>query len=283
MNAPKLPKPNSAGTQYGTQYGSTPGHHLGATAPTSWFPPLAWTLGYIALMALSLVTAQLVFNTNFNDPNFLFNFLPLMTILALYAAIALKMVGFKTPVVADLNAPTQAGSAALIWVAPWIALEVLFLGYVAAQATADSALAAPMVIAFAFTALVGFAEEAIFRGVLLSGTARALGVIPAMLLSAVLFSLLHAVNFLGGMATGAIFTQLWRTLLFGLAFAPIVILCRRLWPVILVHWWWDFLVVVMPSVPGGDSYLHLLQQADLALQIVMGTVAWIVVVSRFQR
>lgn len=109
----------------------------------------------------------------------------------------------------------------------------------------------------AVTVLVGFAEELAFRGILLRGALRGRSVRKAMLISAIGFSLLHAVNVLGGFAPSSVVVQLLLTLIWGLFFAPVALRLGSLWPLVLFHFLWDFLLV-------SGLYLNVDYTVDIA-------------------
>jgi len=90
------------------------------------------------------------------------------------------------------------------------------------------------------TLLVGFSEELMFRGILLRGALAQRGLFASMLISAVGFSLLHAVNIFGGAPAVAVVFQLVLTFLAGLFFAPVALKIRNLAPLMVWHWFWDF-------------------------------------------
>lgn len=93
------------------------------------------------------------------------------------------------------------------------------------------------------TLLVGISEELVYRGVVLRGFLKNGNVWVAMLVSAVAFSLLHSVNYFGGVSADGVVSQLKFTFIFGLFFAPLAIRLGALWPLILFHWLWDFVLI----------------------------------------
>ena len=80
----------------------------------------------------------------------------------------------------------------------------------------------------------GFAEEGLFRGVVLRAF-RARGMLKAALLSATAFSLVHLANLLVGQNVGATAVQLLRAFLLGFAFAAPLAYTRNIWPLVILH------------------------------------------------
>jgi len=102
------------------------------------------------------------------------------------------------------------------------------------------------------TLLVGISEEIVYRGVVLRSFFKNKNVWIAMIISAVLFSLLHAVNYFGGVSINGMFSQLLGTFILGaLFFAPIAIRLGSLWPLIIFHWLWDFILIGSQLTTNG--------------------------------
>ncbi len=80
----------------------------------------------------------------------------------------------------------------------------------------------------------GFAEEGLFRGVVLRAF-RARGMLKAALLSGTVFPLVHLANLLVGQNVGATAVQLLRTFLLGFAFAAPLAYTRNIWPLVILH------------------------------------------------
>jgi hypothetical protein len=100
------------------------------------------------------------------------------------------------------------------------------------------------------TLMVGFSEEVMFRGFLLSAMRGVMGVWPAVLLSSVIFGAVHAAN---GFVTGAwdaAWMQAAMAGMSGLAFAAIRVRTGSLWPGIVAHGLWDFGLFVMSQSQG---------------------------------
>ncbi|NMB55821.1 MAG: CPBP family intramembrane metalloprotease [Leptolinea sp.] len=92
---------------------------------------------------------------------------------------------------------------------------------------------------------VGFVEEILFRGLMLSLMLRAWGktrrgILAAVVLSSVVFGVVHVVNLLMGrrdlLTTG---TQILYALFFGVFFAACFLRSRSIWPVIFGHFLFD--------------------------------------------
>ncbi|NTV65872.1 MAG: CPBP family intramembrane metalloprotease [Oscillochloris sp.] len=92
-------------------------------------------------------------------------------------------------------------------------------------------------LALAF--LIGFAEEAIFRGLMLNAL-KARGLWQAAIITALLFGLSHSLNLLSSKSGADILIQISYALAIGFAFAAIVLKKGILWPLVIAHMLIDF-------------------------------------------
>ena len=129
------------------------------------------------------------------------------------------------------------------------------------------------------TALVGFSEEMMFRGVLWWGLRPALGFWPAVWSAAGVFGAVHVLNALSTGAPGAALLQACAAFLNGLHFVAIRVRCRSIWPGVLVHAAWNCaaLLVVLAAMSeagpgagaGGMRSLSDVPPAALVLPLLM--------------
>ena len=87
--------------------------------------------------------------------------------------------------------------------------------------------------------LIGFAEETIYRGLMLNAL-KARGPWTAAIVTSVLFGLSHSLNLLSGKSGAEILIQVAYALAIGFGFAAVVLRTGLLWPLILVHALIDF-------------------------------------------
>lgn len=93
------------------------------------------------------------------------------------------------------------------------------------------------------TALVAVSEELMFRSVLLQGLLDRHAIWPAVLISSLLFGVVHTFN---AWASGDFGGALWQSLaasLQGVGYAAICLRTRSVWPMVVVHGLWDFALV----------------------------------------
>jgi hypothetical protein len=97
-----------------------------------------------------------------------------------------------------------------------------------------------LLIYAAVASMTGFAEEAIFRGAALCAL-RSKGIIRAVLLSSLIFGLLHFINLLNGADPLATVVQVVVAVLFGIAFAAPLLYTASIWPLVIIHALQDFI------------------------------------------
>ncbi len=128
----------------------------------------------------------------------------------------------------------QPGTLRVIW--PWL----LFLALFAANAlTAGLPPATVTLFILANTALVGWSEEVMFRGIILRGLHRSFGIWAAILGSSLAFGAIHVLNvFLTGDLRGALL-QAAAAFLSGVFLTAVRLRTGSLWTGIVLHGLWD--------------------------------------------
>ena len=162
---------------------------------------------------------------------------------------------------------------ALVWLAPSMvvlaAMAAAFLPALLKEPLAPSQWRMLGVIA-GTSLLIGFSEEVMFRGILLRGALSRLPLSPAILMSAVAFSLLHVVDGTAGQSLANTVQELGFTFLMGLGLAPIALRIGSLWPLIIWHGLWD--IVAFSSDALG--LLHPFALPGMLIQVVVGLLLW---------
>lgn len=131
---------------------------------------------------------------------------------------------------------------------------------------------------FAITLLVGFAEEGIFRGLMLQ-TLKPHGQWRAVISSTLLFGLTHALNALTGKNLMDSMLQIAYALAIGFAYAALALKKEVLWPLVLTHFLTDFAFFLQK--PG--SSLPAFYQTLLVLSLTLGFSAYGLYVMRQNR
>jgi uncharacterized protein len=126
-----------------------------------------------------------------------------------------------------------------------------------------------MIALVVVTLLIGFQEEAIFRGVLL----RALmprGVMQAVVISALLFGVIHANSLLVGRDPVFVGAQILASFLGAIGLAALRLRLNSIWPLVLLHALNDFLQF---SAAGGMEAQQVAAWLPLLKIAISGTLA----------
>ncbi len=157
---------------------------------------------------------------------------------------------------AGLTKPGSAKSLWLVW--PIIIMSVLN-GFSLLDGTMKIDFSRPLVDVLFLLAPIttGFVEELVCRGFVLTvmldkyGRTKR-GVYKAVLLSSVLFGLLHLMNLLTGRGSFIqVGSQVLYAIFFGVFFSAIFIRCKSLWPAIVAHAVFDFMGTVQEIAVGS--------------------------------
>jgi len=101
--------------------------------------------------------------------------------------------------------------------------------------------------------LLGFVEEGIFRGVLFYGLKTTFTPFYTVLLSALIFGLFHFVNLLVGADFTDTVYQVIHASAMGFLYASLRLKLGAIWPLMLLHTFWDFSLFVMQSTMSASS------------------------------
>lgn len=159
----------------------------------------------------------------------------------LIAAIWLTALGWWRE--AGFNGLSQWRNLHLYWLP--VICQLLFFVLVGAQPGKAVALIPVVLMAL----LIGFQEEAIYRGLVMKVMAPR-GVMWTVLTSAVLFGLIHAIGFLVR-PPSFVLVQIYASTLGGIGLAALRLRTNTIWPLVLLHMFND---IVQFLAVGGVSY-----------------------------
>lgn len=102
-----------------------------------------------------------------------------------------------------------------------------------------------LALLFLISFLVGFNEEVIFRGFVFGGLIKKLNPLWAVILCAVIFGSFHLVNLVQGQPLDTTLSQVLQAGSMGFLYAALRLRLGSIWPVIILHGFWDFSVSIM--------------------------------------
>jgi len=225
--------------------------------------PLAFTV-LLMLILEGIVLAALLASRLLAVPILVLD-LPILLLNAIFAMVLLTTLGWWRA--AGFNAPSKWQNLHLMLL-PIVLLVVPAL-LVQPQLPAPGKFVALIVV----TLLIGFQEEAIFRGILLRALAPR-GMKQAVLISAFLFGIIHANSLLVGRDVFFVIAQIIASFLGAIALGAIRLRINTIWPLVLMHAFNDFLQF---SATGGMEaeqvplYIPILK---ISIGVVMGVYGW---------
>lgn len=92
------------------------------------------------------------------------------------------------------------------------------------------------------TLLVGINEELVYRGIIFTNAVEEKGIMKGIFISAIIFSLLHAVNIFAGLTPLDVVMQLITTFISGLFFAVSYRYTKNIWLLVIFHGLWDYIL-----------------------------------------
>ena len=107
---------------------------------------------------------------------------------------------------------------------------------------------------FITTLFVAFSEEMMYRGIVLGAFLEKHSRLKAIMLSSMMFSLLHTVNMLGGVSFSSMMIQLANTFIFGLVLSSFMVRNGNIIPLMIYHFIWD-MVLISPSFMENASWM----------------------------
>ena len=138
----------------------------------------------------------------------------------------------------------EKGSLASVWFLIPVVLELL-LPIILAGFSSEMSIAFILITAF-FTITVGFTEEMFFRGLILKYL-EVKSVKTAVLVSSIIFGVVHMANALNGNSITSVILQIFYAFLFGVVCAEMVYLTKSIWIPIIWHTLHDFISYVTPE------------------------------------
>lgn len=227
--------------------------------------PLLYTLG----MGLSNYIVYHFYHIEYGGDGYINAMLPFLAALAAGTMICLFIQRER------LTLPWKERGRLPLFLVIFLPLAALTLYYLLTNGNFTYAFIAPLAV----TLLVGVAEETMFRRILfirLLGLFQERGFKKALLISAVCFSLLHAVNILGGSPAPQVLMQLAATFVAGLFYVLMFDYTRNIYLLIIMHFLWDYILFsgATKQIPVYAVLMGILQAAEIVIMLVLLARKW---------
>lgn len=168
----------------------------------------------------------------------------------------------------------------LIWFTPYLIVLVFMSSKFLIELSKniesyDSEIFMFIIMTFIGTAMAGFCEEVIFRGIILNSFKTETSFIWSMIISSLGFSIVHITTIIMGNSLFAALITVFYSSLLGFAFVGLAMKMKNIWPLIIFHSLWNFILMVSQTLQ-----LELSLAAGLCniMNIFIGIMLWIVVI-----
>lgn len=196
---------------------------------------------FIALVSysLSMFISSYVFNAGYGSWKMLLITLPAEFIVIAFSIYIISRyfswneIGFNIP---EMSSVLWLSPVFIVVIFGWINLFARVSGMEISSEQWRNFLLAGFV-----TLTVGFAEEFVFRGIILSYLSERFSAGKAIILSALFFSSLHSINIISGLTVLMMMMQVVLTFITGFYLASVKLKINSILPLIIWHWLWDFL------------------------------------------
>lgn len=187
------------------------------------------------------------------------------SVAALYALGMLYLFGFQT-VFKERGEGFLRGfyiAGFLVVTCVMLTIAQIYMQFMSKDGTLEPLMNIVMFILTMF--LVGFAEEGIFRGVLLNMFLNRFsktrgGIMAAIILNGFLFGAMHLSNIFSGVSVKSAVVQAITAIIAGILLAAIYVRSGSLWIVILLHAWIDFAGLMSGGIFGKGDLIDGLNQ-----------------------
>ena len=180
---------------------------------------------------------------------------------------------------------TSKNSKSLMWFLPYLIILIFMLNKFIVEIAKnmevyDSSIYMLIIFVFIGTVMAGFCEEVIFRGIILNSFKSEKSFIIAMIISSLGFSIVHITTIvMGNSLVEALITVFYLSLL-GFAFVGLAMKMKNIWPLIIFHSLWNFILMVSQTL---QLEISLAAGICNIINIFMAIILWIIVIIEDKR
>lgn len=175
---------------------------------------------------------------------------------------------------------TSKNSKSLIWFVPYLVILILMTNKFIIEMSKnlgsyDSNTWLLIIITFIGTFMAGFCEEVIFRGIILNAFRNEKSYVLAMITGSIGFSIVHITTIImGNSLLDALVTVFYSSLL-GFAFVGLAMKMNNIWPLIIFHSFWNFILILSQTL---ELEISLAAGICNVMNIFMSIILWISVI-----
>ncbi|WP_018590200.1 CPBP family intramembrane glutamic endopeptidase [Terrisporobacter glycolicus] len=172
-----------------------------------------------------------------------------------------------------------------IWFVPYLIVLIFIIGKFITElskhiSTYDRSIYLMIIIIFTGTAMAGFCEEVIFRGIILNSFKSEKSYIMAMIISSLGFSIVHITTIVMGNSLFEALVTVFYSSLLGFAFVGLAMKMKNIWPLIIFHSIWNFILIASQSL---QFEISIAAGICNIMNIFMAIILWVVVIVEEKR
>lgn len=215
---------------------------------------------YMIIMAVGLFMCKEFFNAPYDSAEFSEKFLPFMASLAVLV-LCYGLKNRKELTLFMKNKPSYVVSSIL---------SIPVIGFGIYSIIGGFSLNLAFFILIVDTALIGIAEEGMYRGILLGAMTKRMHPVFAILLSSLLFSLLHGLNLLGGLTVSDVMSQMGATFIMGVFLGAMYLDTKNIVLPIVFHALWDY--ILLSGSVEEIPFIHVLLIFIYVVEIIVSLI-----------
>ncbi|WP_243096455.1 CPBP family intramembrane glutamic endopeptidase [Streptococcus dysgalactiae] len=197
-------------------------------------------VAFILIMAIAMYITYHIYGVSYGDPRFSHTFLPTYFILVPFSIFTY----FKYKQNLGNHKPRYR-----LFMTMFIPVILLGIFTVINKFELSMVFLIPLIDGI----FVGISEELVFRGIVFTNIAKEKGIFKSILISALIFSLLHSINVLGGLSISSMIAQLVSTFLAGIFFAAVYNYTKSITLLVIYHAVWDY--ILLTDVAQSFSFI----------------------------
>ena len=134
-----------------------------------------------------------------------------------------------------------------------------------------------IVLIFIGTAIAGFSEEVMFRGMLLNTLKGKIPLISTMIISSLGFSVMHITTIFAGKTLIEALVNVIVSSLLGFSFVPLAIILNNILPLAIFHTLWNFIIIASSTMGISISKAYLFCNP---INIIISIILWTIIIKK---
>lgn len=245
-------------------------------------------IGYLITMGIGILIGNVVSNIlgenvlgtmNMNSNNIIYKFIIQIPPTVFIIYFIKKYYNWEDIYLSSKNLKS------FIWFVPYLIVLIFIIGKFITElskhiSTYDRSIYLMIITIFTGTAMAGFCEEVIFRGIILNSFKSEKSYIMAMIISSLGFSIVHITTIVMGNSLFEALVTVFYSSLLGFAFVGLAMKMKNIWPLIIFHSIWNFILIASQSL---QFEISIAAGICNIMNIFMAIILWVVVIVEEKR